>query len=115
MTRKFRLNRRSFLRGSVGGVLTSLALPPLEAMMDANGESFAQGGAFPTHLGLWFWGDRWLFVGWGLLRQDFRNFRTDRIVCLTITEERYGKRRAVLEREWRQSWSHDRREHESEG
>lgn len=64
MTRKFRLNRRSFLRGSVGGVLTSLALPPLEAMMDANGESFAQGGAFPTHLGLWFWGngvrpDKW--------------------------------------------------------
>ncbi|GAB4360020.1 MAG: YafY family protein [Oricola sp.] len=30
-------------------------------------------------LGLWFWGDRWLFVGWCLLRDDFRMFRVDRV------------------------------------
>jgi hypothetical protein len=29
-----------------------------------------------------------------------------------VTEERYGKRRAVLEREWRDSWTRDRRAHE---
>ena len=34
---------------------------------------------------------------------------TDRIGALEVTEQRYGKRRAVLEREWRDSWIHDRR------
>ena len=48
-------------------------------------------------------------AAWCCLRAAFRNFRTDRIVALTVTEERYGKRRAVLEREWRDSWQYDRR------
>ncbi|MBS3850424.1 YafY family transcriptional regulator [Devosia sp. BSSL-BM10] len=43
-------------------------------------------------------------AAWCCLRNAFRNFRTDRIVTLTVTEQRYGKRRAVLEREWRDSW-----------
>ena len=48
-------------------------------------------------------------AAWCCLRTAFRHFRTDRIVALTVTEDRYGKRRAVLEREWRDSWEHDRR------
>ncbi|WEK04125.1 MAG: YafY family protein [Candidatus Devosia phytovorans] len=48
-----------------------------------------------------------VIAAWCCLRTAFRNFRTDRIVSLAITEERYGKRRAVLEREWRESWQHD--------
>ena len=48
-------------------------------------------------------------AAWCCLRSAFRHFRTDRITTLTVTEERYGKRRAVLEREWRDSWIHDRR------
>jgi predicted DNA-binding transcriptional regulator YafY len=43
-------------------------------------------------------------AAWCCLREAFRNFRTDRITALTVTEERYGKRRAVLERAWRDSW-----------
>jgi predicted DNA-binding transcriptional regulator YafY len=43
-------------------------------------------------------------AAWCCLRTAFRNFRTDRIAELSVTEERYGKRRAVLEREWRESW-----------
>jgi predicted DNA-binding transcriptional regulator YafY len=43
-------------------------------------------------------------AAWCCLRHAFRSFRTDRIVDLTVTDERYGKRRAVLEREWRDSW-----------
>lgn len=50
-----------------------------------------------------------VIAAWCCLRQAFRNFRTDRIVELTATEDRYGKRRAILEREWRDSWQHDRR------
>ncbi|MDP2782477.1 YafY family protein [Devosia sp.] len=48
-------------------------------------------------------------AAWCCLRGAFRNFRTDRIETLTVTQERYGKRRAVLEREWRDSWQHDPR------
>ena len=42
-------------------------------------------------------------------------FRTDRIVSLTVTDERYGKRRAVLEREWRDGWMHEAVSRESAG
>ncbi|HEY0031642.1 MAG TPA: YafY family protein [Devosia sp.] len=48
-------------------------------------------------------------AAWCCLRSAFRHFRTDRISALQITDSRYGKRRAVLEREWRDSWIHDRR------
>jgi predicted DNA-binding transcriptional regulator YafY len=65
-------------------------------------------------VGLAFYEGKQTIAAWCLLRQDFRNFRTDRIVCLTITEERYGKRRSTLEKEWRQSWERDRRYHDSE-
>lgn len=45
-----------------------------------------------------------IVAAWCCMRQAFRSFRTDRIVALLPTEERYGKRRAVLAREWRDSW-----------
>lgn len=49
-----------------------------------------------------------VIAAWCCLRGAFRNFRTDRIIALAATDQRYGKRRAVLEREWRDSWQHDR-------
>lgn len=61
-------------------------------------------------VGIAFYEGKQVIAAWCLLRADFRNFRTDRIVSMTLTEERYGKRRAVLEREWRESWVHDRRQ-----
>lgn len=66
-------------------------------------------------VGLVFYEGKQTIAAWCLLRQDFRTFRTDRIVNLVITDDRYGKRRAVLEREWRDSWKHDRRFQQSEG
>jgi predicted DNA-binding transcriptional regulator YafY len=42
-----------------------------------------------------------MVVAWCELRQDFRNFRTDRIQTLQVHEQRTPKRRAVLLREWR--------------
>lgn len=65
-------------------------------------------------VGLVFYEGKQTIAAWCLLREDFRNFRTDRIVNLVITEERYGKRRAVLERQWRDSWVRDRRHHQNE-
>ncbi len=66
-------------------------------------------------VGLAFYEGKQTIAAWCLLRQDFRNFRTDRIICLTITEERFGKRRAVLEREWRDSWKRDPRHPDYDG
>lgn len=47
-------------------------------------------------LGIFFWGDTWSVAAWCELRQDFRNFRLDRIAGLRRLEERFpdesGKR-----------------------
>ena len=40
-------------------------------------------------------------AAWCELRQDFRNFRVDRISKLEVTETRYPRRRAVMLKEWR--------------
>lgn len=40
---RFRLSRRSFLRGMAGGAVATLALPALEAMFDANGTAHSDG------------------------------------------------------------------------
>ncbi len=64
--RKLILNRRTVLRGALGGVGIAVGLPPLEAMFNANGTAYAQSNAaIPKRLGLFFWGngvklDRWV-------------------------------------------------------
>ena len=40
-------------------------------------------------LGLFFWGDAWTLGGWCELRQDFRNFRLDRILENVVEEARF--------------------------
>ena len=42
-----------------------------------------------------------VLVAWCEMRQDFRHFRTDRILALTPLEERYPRRRQLLLAEWR--------------
>jgi predicted DNA-binding transcriptional regulator YafY len=42
-----------------------------------------------------------VMVAWCELRQDYRHFRTDRIIDMTPQENRYPRRRAVLLKEWR--------------
>lgn len=51
------LSRRAVLRGVMNGVGLSLALPPLEAMFNANGTAYACGGVIPVRFGLFFWGN----------------------------------------------------------
>ncbi len=58
------MNRRTLLRGMLGGAAISIALPPLEAMLGVHGDALADGEAMPDRFGLWFWGngikpDRW--------------------------------------------------------
>ena len=40
-------------------------------------------------LGLFFWGGAWTLGAWCELRNDFRNFRLDRIVSSVVMEERF--------------------------
>ncbi len=59
------LDRRTVLRGLLGGAAISIALPPLEAMMNRNGTAWAGGDSFPKRFGVFFWGngvlpDRWV-------------------------------------------------------
>jgi predicted DNA-binding transcriptional regulator YafY len=41
-----------------------------------------------------------ILAAWCTMRDDFRNFRTDRIVAARVSPARYGRRRAVLVKEW---------------
>lgn len=40
-------------------------------------------------LGLYFWGNLWSLVGWCELRNDFRNFRLDRIQQITLQNQTF--------------------------
>lgn len=41
-------------------------------------------------------------VAWCELREDYRHFRTDRIVTLSMTDKRYPRRRQAMLKEWRE-------------
>lgn len=42
-----------------------------------------------------------MIVAWCELRQDYRHFRADRIISMQVTEERAGRRRLAMAKEWR--------------
>jgi len=73
MTKRTRMQRRTFLRASVGGGLgISIGLPLLDAMLNDNGTALAQGQALPKRFGIFFFGngrgvepDRWVPTGTG--------------------------------------------------
>lgn len=50
-----------------------------------------------------------IVAAWCTMREDFRNFRTDRIVSAAIGEGRYGRRRAILAKEWEELWQAGRK------
>jgi len=49
-------------------------------------------------LGIFSWGDAWSVAAWCELRQDFRNFRLDRIAGLRRLEERFADESASASR-----------------
>ncbi len=52
-----RLDRRTFLRGVLGGAAVTIGLPILEASFGRRLSARAAEGAFPTRFGLFFWGN----------------------------------------------------------
>jgi len=68
---KHTLDRRTLLKGLLGGATVSIALPPLEAMMNLHGTAWASGEAFPTRFAQFMWGngmlpDKWVPTETGL-------------------------------------------------
>jgi hypothetical protein len=52
-----KINRRSFLRGSLHGAAVSVALPFLDVFLNSNGDAMAATGApMPQRFGTWFFG-----------------------------------------------------------
>lgn len=51
-----RFNRRSMLRGLLGGSAVCLGLPALDIFLDGNGRAWADGAKLPTRFGTYFWG-----------------------------------------------------------
>jgi hypothetical protein len=56
MMHRWRPSRRTVLRGLGGGIAT-LALPPLEAMLNNHGTAYADGTALPKIFGVFMWPD----------------------------------------------------------
>lgn len=51
------LSRRTVLRGLCAGALVSVGLPRLNAMLNGNGDAYAQGAPLNKRFGVWFWGN----------------------------------------------------------
>ena len=49
-----KLDRRTVLRGVLGGSVVSIALPRLDAMLTGGGTAYADGGPLPKRFGTWF-------------------------------------------------------------
>jgi hypothetical protein len=56
MQMSFRFNRRSLLRGMIGGATVSMGIPLLDLFLNENGTAFADGAPIPTRFGTYFWG-----------------------------------------------------------
>jgi predicted DNA-binding transcriptional regulator YafY len=67
--------------------------------VDAKGER-SKRTVWPIVLG--FFDRTRVLAAWCELRQDYRHFRTDRIIGLRLTDKRYPRRRRALMREWRE-------------
>ena len=51
-----RFNRRSLLRGMLGGAAVCVGLPALDMFLNGNGTAFADGAKLPVRFGTYFWG-----------------------------------------------------------
>jgi hypothetical protein len=58
------LSRRTVLRGALGGLGISVALPWLEAMTGRTRAARGDGSAFPKRFGVWFWGNGAIPAQW---------------------------------------------------
>ena len=51
-----RINRRSVMRGLLGGTAVCVGIPTLDQFLNGNGTAYAQGAKLPVRFGTYFWG-----------------------------------------------------------
>ena len=51
------LDRRTVLKGLLGGAAVGVSLPLFDAFLNTNGTALADGGALPKRFGTWIWGN----------------------------------------------------------
>ena len=56
-----------------------------------------------------YYEEKHIVAAWCTMRDGFRNFRIDRIIAAEPIQGRFGKRRAVLAREWEDTWRAEQR------
>ena len=76
--------------------------------------AYADEGGNTSERAIWpiaiaYYDEKQVVSAWCTVRQDFRNFRTDRIVSAAPLEARFGKRRAQLAKEWEAIWQERQR------
>lgn len=59
-------------------------------------------------IALAYYEDKHIVAAWCVMRQALRNFRIDRLRSARQSEERFGRRRAVLLKMWEDQWQADR-------
>jgi predicted DNA-binding transcriptional regulator YafY len=52
-----------------------------------------------------YYEDKHIIGAWCTLRNDFRNFRIDRVRDARLGDEPFGRRRVILLKEWEAVWS----------
>jgi predicted DNA-binding transcriptional regulator YafY len=57
-------------------------------------------------LGLTYYGDRWHLIAWCRARQDYRDFRTDRIQAMSVSSEQFGPHEGFSLVEFLGRWDH---------
>jgi predicted DNA-binding transcriptional regulator YafY len=72
--------------------------------------SYADEAGNETERAVWpltlaYYEDKHIIGAWCTLRQDFRNFRIDRVRHARLGDEPFGKRRVILLKEWEAVWS----------
>jgi predicted DNA-binding transcriptional regulator YafY len=55
-----------------------------------------------------YYEEKQIIGAWCVLRADFRNFRIDRVAEARVTGKSFGRRRAVLAKEWEALWQQER-------
>ncbi len=58
------LDRRTVLKGLLGGAMLGVGVPILEAMLNGHGSAYADGDPLPTRFGLWFFGNGVRLSSW---------------------------------------------------
>jgi predicted DNA-binding transcriptional regulator YafY len=72
--------------------------------------SYADEAGTETQRPVWpltlaYYEQKQIIGAWCTLRQDFRNFRIDRIRSASVGSEPFGRRRVILLKEWEAVWS----------